>query len=98
MENDQLVEIEILCTHYSIEPSFIDTLSEYGLLELMMKEERRFIEKERISDLERMIHLHYDLEINMEGIDTITHLLERVNELHNELNQLRNRLRFYENT
>jgi hypothetical protein len=98
MENDQLVEIEILCTHYSIEPSFIDILSEYGLLEMMTRDEHRFIEKERLSDLERLIHLHYDLEINMEGIDTITHLLERVNELHNELNQLRNRLRLYENS
>lgn len=98
MENDQLVEIQILCTHYSIEPSFIDTLSEYGLLEMMTRDEHRFIEKERLSDLERLIHLHYDLEINMEGIDTITHLLDRVNELHNELNQLRNRLRLYENS
>ena len=98
MENDQLVEIELLCAHYSIEPSFMDTLCEYGLLEMMTVDEHRYVEKERIRDLERMIHLHYELEINMEGIDTISHLLDRVQDLHKELNLLRNRLRFFENT
>ncbi len=97
MENDEMIRVELICTNYNIEPSFIDSLLEFGLIEIMTIEDHRFLEMKKISDLEKMIHLHYDLEINMEGIDTIYHLLDRVCQLQEELNSLRNRLRFYEN-
>lgn len=97
MEHDHFIEIELLCTNYHIEPGFLDSLYEYGLIEIKRIEESRYLEKEKIRDLERMIHLHHDLEINMEGLDTISHLLDRLNQLQAEMNQLRNRLRFYEN-
>jgi hypothetical protein len=96
MENDELIGVEILCTHYQIEPSFIEELTEYGLLPLTIMEENRFVEKKMIRDLEKMIHFRYDLGINVEGIDTIIHILQRLESLQEEMTALRNRLRFYE--
>jgi len=97
MENDEMITLEVVCINYEIEPSFIDSLLEYGLLEITTVENTRFLEMKRIRDLERWIHLHYDLDINLEGIQTISHLLERVTYLQDELSMLRNRLQFYEN-
>jgi hypothetical protein len=50
------------------------------------------IELEEMRALERMIRLHYDLEINMEGIDAIAHLLERVEHMQEEMRMLRRKL------
>ena len=97
MENDDLLSVEELCLHYNIEVSFITSLTEYGLLEVTTIKETAYIYKEKIKDLEKLIRLHYDLEINLEGIDAIHHLLKRVDHLQDELTALRNRLRLYEN-
>ena len=96
MESDELVGIEIICTHYNIEPSFIDELSDFGLVELTIFDEQRFLEKQRLNELEKIIHLRYDLDINLEGIETIFHLLQRVQQMQEEMNALKNRLRFFE--
>ncbi len=40
--------------------------------------------------------MHYDLNINLEGIDAIYHLLNRVSALQQELETVKNRLKFHE--
>ncbi len=97
MENEDLLPVELLCSHYNIEISFITSLTEFGLLEITTVEETRYLYKTQIKDLEKLIRLHYELDINMEGIDAISHLLRRVDNLHEELTTLKNRLRLYEN-
>jgi hypothetical protein len=96
METENLIPIEQLCTHYSIELSFIQSLTELGLIQITTIEESQFLLKDQIKDLEKMIRLHYDLDINIEGIEAISHLLLRVNDLQHELSALKNRLMFYE--
>jgi hypothetical protein len=59
-------------------------------------EENEYIEQEQIRELERMMRLHYDLDINLEGIEAINHLLDRVSRLQKEVRQLQNRLKLYE--
>jgi len=46
--------------------------------------------------LEKFVRFYYELDINLEGIETISHLLERVNALQDELTMLKNRLGIYE--
>jgi hypothetical protein len=36
--------------------------------------------------------MHYDLEINIEGIETIHYLLEKIEEMQKEIVNLRNKL------
>ena len=43
------------------------------------------------------MRLHYDLDINIEGIDAIYNLLKQVEELQSQIITLRNKLNFYEN-
>ena len=96
MSPEELIRIEDLCQYYKVETSFIDALNEYGLIEIRTIKQKTFIEKDRISDFERMLRLHDELGINFEGIDVINHLLHRIDELQNELTAYKNRLRLYE--
>ncbi len=92
METENLITLEKVCELYEVEPDFIVALNDFGLLDFIVVEEIKFVNKEQIGDLERMMRLHYDLEINMAGIDAISHLLQRVHEMQRELISLKNRL------
>jgi len=46
--------------------------------------------------LEKFIRFHYEMDINIEGIETISHLLQRVNELQQEIVALKNKVGLYE--
>jgi hypothetical protein len=96
MKTDQLISIETFCNNYEIEFSFIHSLHEYGLVEITIIDEEEFLPKEKISDVEKMIRLHHDLGVNLEGIDVIYNLLLRVQNLQLEINNLKNRINFYE--
>ena len=96
METNNLISIHLLCTHYNIPISFINSLNEYELIELVTVEEIVCIHKKEIKEIEKMIRLHYELEINMEGMDVIYNLLNQVEILKNDISSLNNKLRFYE--
>lgn len=89
MEQENWISIEQCCVVYNIEHSFVLKLDEHGLIELIRSNETIFITFEQLSDLEKYMHLHYELEINMEGLETIKHLLDRVHDLQKELNRLK---------
>jgi hypothetical protein len=96
MEKEQLISIQQFCTHYNIEFSFLDSLQEFGLLEIVTIEETRFLPIEKIKDIEQFIRMHYELDINLEGIDAISHLLRQMTTLQQEIITLRNRLNRHE--
>ena len=68
-----------------------------GLIKIEIIEQNQFIHQDQISDLEKIIRLHNELNVNLEGIDVVFNLLEKERELRNELIVLKNRLRLYEN-
>jgi len=96
MASKHIIPVDQFCLNYNIEQSFIHALMEYGLTEITIVEENQYIYEDKIRDLERMMRMHYDLDINLEGIEAISHLLDRVISLQEELTALKNRLRFYE--
>jgi len=96
METKNLILLHEFILHHKIELSFIHSLNEFGLIEIIIVEKNQYIPIQQMKALEEMIRLHYELDINIEGIDAITHLLQRVNNLHEELTELKNRLKLYE--
>ncbi len=91
-----MISANEFCANHSIEISFIKDLEENGLIEIRTIDETGYIFEHQLPELERIVRLHYDLEINLEGIETITHLLHRINDMQDEINALKNRLRFFE--
>lgn len=93
MGTDRLVVLHEFCIHHEIEIAFVHLLHEYGLVELVLVEEIHFIPGEQVKIIERMIRLHTELGINLEGIDAVIHLLSKVDSLQQEIVSLKNRLR-----
>ena len=96
MQTDHLILIEHIVTSHSIESDFIDSLQDFGLIEIVVIEDNKYLAHEQLKDMEKLIRLHYELGINLEGIDAITHLQKRIDDLQAALNETRNRLRLFE--
>ena len=96
METDYLIAIEAFCASHQIEVSFISSLRQTGLIEITTVEETGFIDAGQIQDVEKFVRFHYDLDINIEGIETLSHILKRIEQMQSEMTELRNRLRLYE--
>jgi len=94
---EHLIPTRTICSHYQLEISFIDTLNHMGLIRVETIEQNQFIHQDQVSDLEKIIRLHNELDVNLEGIDIVFNLLEKERELRQELNMLKNKLRLYEN-
>ena len=96
MQKKYLIAVNEFCVNHNIEISFISSLQQNGLIEITTIKETGFIDADQLKLLEKFIRFYYDLDINLEGIETITHLLQRMNSMQNEIISLRNRLRLYE--
>jgi len=92
MEEAKQISVEQCCIYYQIETSFVQQLDDHGLIELKRAGKKAFITYEQLSDLEKFIRMHYDMEINLEGIEAITHLLNRMQRLQQEIKRLENEL------
>lgn len=80
---------------YQVEESFIDSLCDLGLIRLSDADNDRFVEYNELEELEQFIRWHNEMDINVEGIEALYHMLDRVKSLQSELEQLRSELRFY---
>lgn len=97
MKNEDLVEAAEFCSVNNIEISFLYSLEEYGIIDLVKREEMICIPAVELADLEKIIRLYYDLGINFEGLGTVIDLLRKFEEMNQQIAELRNRLSFYEN-
>ncbi len=96
MQRENLIGLEEICSHHNVEPSFIHSLQKTGLIEVIVISEAFFIESKQLPQLEKYIDFHYSLDINLEGIETISHLLQRINTLQKEVILLQNQVQFYQ--
>ncbi len=97
MENNELISVYGFCVTHKIETSFIESLQLYGLVEIKTIEKELYFKESQLEEIEKMVRMHYDLDINFEGIEAIGHLLQKLKEIQNRNLQLQNRLNLYEN-
>ncbi|MEH6513625.1 chaperone modulator CbpM [Maribacter arcticus] len=96
MDSENFILIKHYCEKTQTPIDFIDDLLEYGMIEVQVIENKTYVQSKHIIEIERIYRLRQDLGINMEGIDSLNHMLEKVNRLEQELKLLRNRLTIYE--
>ena len=96
MQTKKFIAVDEFCTNHNIEISFISALQQTGLIDVMTVENAVFIDADQLRQVEKFIRFYYDMDINLEGIETITHLLQRMNAMQDEIILLRNRLSLYE--
>jgi hypothetical protein len=96
MKTENFFPLTVLSNHYNIELSFFFHLSEIGLIEIKMIEEAPHIDEQRINEVEKIIRLYNELELNIEGIDVVLNLLQKIETIQTELTATKNRLRLFE--
>jgi len=93
MQPPNLIPATEFCQHHQIEVSFLQSLDEFGLITITTREECLYIDEDELHEIEKMIRLHYELNINLEGIDAITQILKRMESLQEEMLKLRAKIR-----
>lgn len=95
MQEDVII-VEEYAMQSHVDVQFIDRLREYGLIEIRLEQQLQYIPFNQLPLLEKYTRLHYDLDINLEGIEAISHLLNRVEMMQKEMENMRSLLRLYE--
>ena len=90
MEQEELIPAKDFCIHHNIEYSFISSLEDSGLINITSVKRSSFIHVDDLHKLEKFVRLHYDLDINVEGIETINYLLEKIEGMQKEIMKLKN--------
>lgn len=88
----EFVSITQFCGSHSIAESFVLELQEYELVTLKIVDDHQLLHIEELPKLEKMVRLHLELNINIEGIGAVYHLLERTEQLQEEIQRLKNKL------
>lgn len=91
-----LIIVREYCEKSQLDPTFLYLLEEGGLIDIYIMEGEQYLYTTQLPDLEKYTRMYYDLSINIEGIDAIRHLLERITSLRNEITDLTNQLRLYQ--
>lgn len=95
MQTTEMIIVNEFCTHHQIDIAFIHALKDSGLIEVYTTKEKLCMPQEQLPNLEKMVRL-YEMDINLEGIETITYLLERMKEMQQQISILNSKLNLYE--
>lgn len=93
MREHTLISIQNICQSYGIEDRFLFELMEYGLIEI---EKGEYVRHETLPKVEKIISFNRNMNINLEGIEVILRLLDKMEKMDRDLRRLRNRLNLYE--
>lgn len=91
-----MILIKEYCTQCGVEYAFVESLQAEGLINATIIADEYYINEEQLDDLEQFRRWHYDLHINIEGIDALRHLVGKVSKMQAEIKLLRNRLKLHE--
>ncbi|WP_332024227.1 chaperone modulator CbpM [Kaistella sp.] len=82
ISREELVKI------YNIEITFFDSLEEAGLLKTVTENEVKYLLYDELELFERFANWHYDLDVNLPGVEVIHHLLQKMERLTEENRRL----------
>lgn len=91
-----LIAITNYCTLHDIDRQFLSMLQEEGLINLIQNEEGDFIDEEQLNDLELYTRWHHELGLEPSAMDVIRHLVDKMRDMHSEIEQLKRQLSYYE--
>lgn len=86
ISREELVKI------YNIEITFFDELVEVGLLNVETENEIRYLLYDDLPVFEKLTNWHYDLEINLPGLEVINEMLRKMEDLKQKNRNLMNKL------
>ena len=94
MKNNLIAVLDI-CVYHHVEIDFIHSLEDFGLIKTTTQKQSIFLTFDELSKLERYVRLAKDLNINLEGLHAISHLLNHVENMQAEIRGLQAELKHY---
>lgn len=92
----ELITITEYCRHHHTDITLLEAMADNGLISVVIVDGQPCISYDQLREIESYVHLHDELNVNIEGIDTIRHLLIRMKQLQQEVALLKSRLSRYE--
>jgi MerR family transcriptional regulator/heat shock protein HspR len=92
MDDNSLIPAIDFCTSHRVEIELVHTLNKQGLIEVITYKKLLFIPENQIKKLERILVFHRELDINLEGVETILSLLQRMESMQEHILELENKL------
>jgi hypothetical protein len=93
---EEYILVSEFCESHEISNTFLYELNDNGLIKIIRREERLYLPMEELPKAEKILRLHGELNINLEGVEVITRLLDRMEEMQVKVARLQNRLKLYE--
>ena len=92
MPTEKYIRIADFCRGHALEETFLLTLHEFELIEVLEVSGQPVVRRRDLHRLERLVRLHTDLGLGPQGLVAVDHLLGRVERLQEEVLELRRRL------
>lgn len=96
MDQEKMIPVSEFCIYHNMELSFIYSLNESGLIDITDINEEIYVPAVQLKHLEQLMRLKQEMDINIEGIETVTYLLQRIRDMQQEIAVLNNKLAFYQ--
>jgi len=96
MPASKLISVKEFCHHHQVETELIMAFESHNLIALVKEKRSYYIPNQSLALAEKLLRLHLELGINLEGLEVLLPLLDRLEKSNQELNELRIRLDFYE--
>jgi chaperone modulatory protein CbpM len=97
MQTEEMIPATEFCIHHNIELSFIYALQQSGLIEIAQVEENIYLPISQLREIEKLACFYYEMDINLEGLETINHLLQKISYLQQQITVLTHNISRYEN-
>ena len=95
MLNNEFVQAELFCNTYSINFALVESWQKMGLVHLIELENKQHIPLDQIQKLEQLLRLHLDLDIQLQDVDIVYNLIEKLKTLQSENLMLKQQLNLY---
>lgn len=94
-EKRRIIYIQEVAFNTGAEEWFIEKLIEQGILEIHVQQEENFFEPTEIELIRRAARLNHHLGVNVEGIDIILQMRQRLENLQRQIENLQSQIGFY---
>ena len=78
---EERISREDIVRLYNIEVTFFNDLEASGLIQTEVIAGTTYLHYDQLSAFEQFTNWHYDLEVNMAGLEIIHHLLQHIHQL-----------------
>lgn len=96
MNKEHYILVRTVCTHYALEQTFIYGLGDKGLINIVTSDPDDLIHEEDLPRLEKILRIHRELAVDVDAMEVVLNLVDKIDQLQEELTLLKNRISFWE--